>query len=404
MKIEKIDIRKPMVILFMTALLVFAFWKIRLGVHSDEVYLIALGDMIAKGDSFFKECWSSLQMSAVFTAPFIFVYEKITGGREGILLFFRGVAVCVQLGICIYFYRTFSEKYQKMYVLIASILLFTFIPDFQSFTYKQELLWFATLEIVYSYKYYLTYKRKYLVLLSIMIAGSVLAYPTAILQFPVYFCLIYWIHHIKQGRKNIYSHVYIMTITCLVCMTVFMGVVLSRISIFEFIAYFPKVFSDNNLEMSFLSKLLHPLLKFGIMGIVTIVSIAWCEKIKKIPIPIMTCLLCGALLGQMYIERSGVTWHCITYSYALTLFMMPLIYVLNEKNEKNRVLILLFEIPAVTVIFCIALASNQGNITSMYGTVFSAAGLLLMLSDNEKLKGGGIERSILLQQVCVPGL
>lgn len=144
MKIEKIDIRKPMVILFMTALLVFAFWKIRLGVHSDEVYLIALGDMIAKGDSFFKECWSSLQMSAVFTAPFIFVYEKITGGREGILLFFRGVAVCVQLGICIYFYRTFSEKYQKMYVLIASILLFTFIPDFQSFTYKQELLWFAT--------------------------------------------------------------------------------------------------------------------------------------------------------------------------------------------------------------------------------------------------------------------
>lgn len=399
MKIGIVNIRKACIIIFIMLMLLFAFWKVHLGVHSDEAYLIAIGDMIAGGNSFFKECWSSLQMSAVFTAPFIFIYGKITGGREGILLFFRILSVCIQSGICIYFYNVFRQRYQKKYVLIASILLFTFIPDFQSFTYKQELIWFVTLEIIYSYQYSLTCKRRYLVLLGIMIACSVLAYPTAILQFPLYLCLIYLMNKKKHQSKQGLRDCVVIAATCFASAVTFLMIVLGKISVAEFIEFFPKVFSDNNLEMSFLSKLIHPFVKFGAMGFVTVFLILLYEKISKIRIPMMTCLLWAAFAGQVFIERRSVTWHCITYPYTLTLFMVLLIYLRNQKNEKDSVLIGLFVLPTILTVLCLALASNQGNVTSMYGTVFSAAALLLMIGDNENTNRGGTTRSILLQGV-----
>lgn len=405
MKADRLRNKRTVTIIALILLWLFAMWKIRLGMHSDEVHSIAVGDMIASGNSFFKECWFYLQMSAVFTAPVISVYEKITGGKEGILLLFRILSVCIQSGICVYFYHVFREKYEKKYVLISSILLFTFIPDFQSFTYKQELLWFATMEMIFSYRYYMTLKKRYLVFLGVMIACSVLAYPTAILQFPMYLFLVGYINKIRLQHKDIGKDTFMIVLTCFLCAVIFFIAVFSRLSVSEFIEFFPKVFLDNNLDKSFLSKLVHPAAKFGIMGIMTIIPIMVCNKIKEASIPVCTCLLCLAFLGQMYIERSGVTWHCITYSYALTVFIVPLAYLLGANKEKNRILFLLFEIPAIGVIFCIALASNQGNITSMYGTVFSAVALLLMLGDKDNEDGIIYrERHLLAASLCICAL
>lgn len=405
MKADRLRNKRTVTIIALILLWLFAMWKIRLGMHSDEVHSIAVGDMIASGNSFFKECWFYLQMSSVFTAPVISVYEKITGGKEGILLLFRILSVCIQSGICVYFYHVFQEEYEKKYVLISSILLFTFIPDFQSFTYKQELLWFATMEMIFSYRYYMTLKKRYLVFLGVMIACSVLAYPTAILQFPMYLFLVGYINKIRLQRKDIGKDTFLIALTCFLCAVIFFIAVFSRLSVSEFIEFFPKVFLDNNLDKSFLSKLVHPAAKFGIMGIMTIIPIMVCNKIKKVSIPVCTCLLWLAFFGQMYIERSGVTWHCITYSYALTVFIVPLAYLLDANKEKNRILLLLFEIPAIGVIFCIALASNQGNITSMYGTVFSAAALLLMLGDKDNADGIIYrERHLIAASLCICAL
>lgn len=49
-----------------------------------------------------------------------------------------------------------------------------------------------------------------------------------------------------------------------------------------------------------------------------------------------------------------------------------------------------------------ALASNQGNITSMYGTVFSAAALVLALGDRDNTDGGICrEKIIIAASLCV---
>lgn len=389
-------------------LLIFALWKARIGMHSDEVYCIALGDMIARGNSFFKECWSSLQMSAVFSAPMIYLYEKMVGSREGILLFFRIFSVCIQFSICIYFYNTFKISYQKVYVIAASMLLFTFVPDFQSFTYKQEITWFITMEIIFSYKYFLKRQMKYLVYLGIMVACCVLAYPTSIIQFPMYLLLIYNLNK-KCDKRYIYKSIFIMVAACFLCACFFLVVVFYQIGVLEFFKYFSKALGDENLNKSFITKLYHPIVKFSVLGTVTILAIFLCRVLeakigffhkKKIWIPITTCLLCLAFGGQMFIERYGVTWHCITYPYSLTIFILPLINLFGRKE--NRIVFMLFEVPAIVAVFCMALASNQGNITSMYGTIFSAVGMVLLLGKADKPTETIIkEKKFIVAALCV---
>ncbi len=372
-------------IVFAILLLFFSLWKTHIGIHSDEVHSIALGDMIARGSVLFKECWFYLQMSAVFTAPIIWAYSKIIGSTEGILLFFRIISVIVQVSICFYFYRTFCVKYKKIYVAAACVVLFTFIPDFQSFNYKQELIWFTMLEIIFLYRHYLYGKIKYIIGLGVALSASVLAYPTAVLGLPVYLWIMYQMNKTKEiERHNTKKEMFMLVLTCFVCALAFLIYVMSKISLEEFIVFLPKVFADNNLNSSFLVKLIHPFIKFVLLGIGCAPiylyekkSLSW---IKGRKLPVVSALLMIAFIGQCYIQRAGITWHCVTYPYSLTIFILPLLYWSDSENRQyNKELICVFEYPAVLTVLCMALASNQGNITSMYGTVFSTIGCILLL-------------------------
>ena len=61
--------------------LVVALNKCKLGMHSDEVFSISLGHMFSQESKFFVDCWTSLQLSSVFTYPvteiFLLVLIKI---------------------------------------------------------------------------------------------------------------------------------------------------------------------------------------------------------------------------------------------------------------------------------------------------------------------------------------
>lgn len=381
---------KIIIVLANVILFAFALWKIQLGMHSDEVHSIAVGDMIARGDTFFKECWFYLQMSAVFTAPVIKIYTLIVGSTDGILLLFRILSVFIQAGICLYFYHTFRERFNKKYTAVAAVILFAFVPDFQSFTYKQEIVWFSIMQIIFTYQYYWKRAKKYLVLLGIMISACVLAYPTSILQFPIYLGILCWIN--KSFDRKISDHIRdcaIVSATCVVCAVLFLTVVFQKISVAEFLEFFPKVFTDDNLDSSFISKLVHPLKKFAALGFLTVIPVFICRKMKwrktELSLVMIGALFWMAFLGQCYIERKGLTWHCVTYPYALSVFMVPLLYWINGCQKEDRAVLMLFELPAVTVIFCIALASNQGNITSMYGGIVSMLAFFLLLGGKERM-------------------
>ncbi|MGN0157153.1 MAG: hypothetical protein ACI39N_07875 [Lachnospiraceae bacterium] len=171
-----------------------------------------------------------------------------------------------------------------------------------------------------------------------------------------------------------------------------MGYVVSRIGIEGFITYFPRVFMDENLDSNFMSKLVHPIQKYIALGMMTIIPLIIVDKVNfisklvsRLRLPIVTLLLCASYAIQTYIERYGITWHCINYPYTLTFFIISYIYIKN-KTDSNRRVISIFGITTTGVILSMALASNQGNVTSMYGTIITSAALVLMLGKSEEWK------------------
>lgn len=374
-------------LLICSILFLFALWKTTIGIHSDEVHSIAVGDMIASGCSYFKECWFYLQMSAVFTSPLIWIYKSIFGTTDGIILFFRVMAVIVQALLAMFFYGTFSKDYGKRNTFIAALLFFVYVPDFQSFNYKQEIIWFSLLQIIFLYRYYRNGKKFELIGIALAISAGVLAYPTTVIQFLLCVAMIAYIDNKRtESKAQAFKAVALVGVMCALCAGLFLAYVLRNISIEEFLHYFFNVFKDDNLDTSFVTKMLHPIKKYIFLGAMTYIPIIICMKAKcmnriakRYQLPIMEILICGAFGLQVFIERKGVTWHCITYAYSVCLFLLFLFC----KDMLGKRTIFFFGIPALVIAFCMALASNQGNITCMYGTIFSAMGLVLIIGKSE---------------------
>ena len=180
-----------------------------------------------------------------------------------------------------------------------------------------------------------------------------------------------------------------LTVTCGLCAIVFLGGVIGQIGIGGLIENFPKMLQDENLDTDWISKLLHPIGKHIVLGIMALVPVVICNKIDRIKelcnknrISVIAILYFMAFLMQAYIQRRGITWHCITYAYALSLFF--LISWKNHSNLKaNECIRMLFVLPTIAVIFSFSIASNQGNITSMYAGIFPTIGFLILLAESE---------------------
>lgn len=366
------------------ALVAFSLFKITQGVHSDEVHQLAVGEMIAQGNAMFKECWFYLQMSSVFTAPIIWIYEGLLGSSEGIILFFRVLFVFVQTGISAFFFLTFRKKYEEKYVFIASLLLFMYCADFPSFQYKQLAIWFSVLEIIFLFRFVSQKKVIDLVLLGVMISCSVLSFPTTIVQFALFIMLLI-LNRRRKKEVGALRDCIILFATCLACALLFFAFVFSKISIAEFLVFFPKALQDENLQSNFISKLWHPLWKMAILAVLSVTPMIIISKVRKLRkwigqfrIPIISFLLLTSFAIWIYSERAGVTWHVLTYPYTITVFIMFGLFFVNNREDEDRQLLFFFAWPMLTLVIAFSLASNQNNLTCMYPGIISTMGLLLM--------------------------
>lgn len=368
-------------------LFVIAIIKTRVGIHSDEIHSIAVADMIARGDKIFKDCWFYLQLSAVISAPIIWLYRLVLGSADGLILFLRIISVLIQTGISLFFYQTFSKHRNRLYVFVASVCLFMFVPDFLSFGYKPEMIWFTILEIIFAYRYCIDGRKINLVLLGISLMLCVLAFPTAVLH------LLVWTVFILLKKSDNKTSVLYILMPCLIGAIFFFAFTFNEISLSEFLRFFPEILKDDQLASNFITKLIHPVVKITVLGIMSLTPILIAEKVpffsrivRKLRIPVIAILLVVAFIGQCYIERLGITWHCITYPYALTFFFLPYVYHMESSNDKerNNDVFFCFTAMAWVSFLCFSLASNQGNLTSIYAGVISAIGLLVTMAGEEE--------------------
>ncbi|MBR1692771.1 MAG: hypothetical protein IJ711_08365 [Lachnospiraceae bacterium] len=233
----------------------FGIWKtVFLSADIDESYAVTLGIRLAHGDRLFKDMWEVHQTSAVLYAPAIFLYEKLTGGVEGLLIFLRLLGTAVSLTLSVYGYLVMRRWVNPSFACFLSALYFNFTPkQIQSPEFTQLLYWGIFLLGLALLEHARTARKCFAIVTAVSLCVCVLAYPYAVWLFPV--CLLILWQPYREGGTTKWREfgvcAALFTLVCAGLGALFILYVLSGVSVKELIGNVPYVLMDASHEQSF---------------------------------------------------------------------------------------------------------------------------------------------------------
>lgn len=116
-----------MISVFIIAALI---WRIQCSIsYYDEVLNIYISYITAAlGQRHLVENGYIFSMGDLFNLPFVYLFWRITGGTEGLLLFIRFVYLGFNLVLAGVFWQVFGKCYGKKTMLLFGLILITFFP------------------------------------------------------------------------------------------------------------------------------------------------------------------------------------------------------------------------------------------------------------------------------------
>ena len=105
-------------------------WRIQCSIsYYDEVLNIYISYITAAlGQRHLVENGYIFSMGDLFNLPFVYLFWRVAGGTEGLLLFIRFVYLGFNLGLSFVFWKVFGKYYGKKVMLLFGLILITFFP------------------------------------------------------------------------------------------------------------------------------------------------------------------------------------------------------------------------------------------------------------------------------------
>lgn len=174
----------------------------------DEVFNIGQALRSLQGNTFLVENWDYFQTGDSFLIPFIFVFCKITGSTEGIVLFSRIVFIVLQLLMGIFLYKILSRFFDRISSLFAVVIYSTAVSFLLFYMwYDNWELFFRLIGLFLVFCAITSFdqknaKKAYLMVFIAGIAHAcmVFAYPTMIILY-VYVLAMLFFYRRKQSAK-----------------------------------------------------------------------------------------------------------------------------------------------------------------------------------------------------------
>ena len=237
------------VLLFLgVAISLFATYKtIYYGYDIDESYAITLSYRLVMGDHLFKEMWEVHQTSAIFMAPFIWIYRHVVGTTIGMVVFLRAVGCVIQLLVAIALYHSLSKHIDKVSSCVIAFIFYNFSPKYLNvleFCFLQYL--FMTLILIFLLYYFDSPKKRYLFLVGICLAGTVLAYPQTVLLFPAEYMILAFMFIEKEGATTSLKNLLYVFTGEAICGILFLAYVLKNVTLVELFRNIPMVLADQS--------------------------------------------------------------------------------------------------------------------------------------------------------------
>ena len=115
-----------LILIFNAVLVVLAIFRAILCITvTDEVFNLGQSFRTIQGNVFLVENWDYFQTGDSFLTPFLYVFYKITGSTEGIVLFSRIVFIVLQVLLSVFLYKILSRFFERISALFAVMIYST---------------------------------------------------------------------------------------------------------------------------------------------------------------------------------------------------------------------------------------------------------------------------------------
>lgn len=374
---------------------------------SDESFYLTMAHRFWLGERMFADEWYTTQLSTPLLLPFYAFYQWLTGGNEGVYLYFRLLYWGISTATAVYTYYKLKKWNPPAACLICSLLYLLYSrANIGGISYYNMTLTCILLAALLIYGQLCEKKaRNYqLCLTGLFLAAAVVNTP--FLAVP-YILVVLWLF-IRKKYRLIRKNILTVVISTAVAAIVYLSYVLSHVSMEEILLNIPYIMNEPELQNT------NPVLAIPLMC----ARIVWRYK--------WTIWAMGALFlfvgirkkrGKLFSRKelsgilavdflvflvnyylSGNMIGCI--NIAGTLFATPLLYVYSARRSYDKRVLFTFVFSGLLVAAGFSFSSDTGLDAMTIGFVLIVMGIILLLFQEREMKENRMLRRTVMS-VCV---
>lgn len=393
---RKAKYKRIMYILLVIGAALAAVKCIVVGLQRDEEYAITLSYRLINGDRLLTDVWDPHQTSAFLLSLLEYIYIKITGTTDYMILVIRVVATGIHLGISVFLYNTVRKITDKEQAFLLAVIYFAMLPKGYILPEFSLLMsWFTTLLVllivnVKMKSHSLGINIIYGAAIGIVMCMLVLSYPTCAVVFPIVLIFLFKDKQISKICPVVF------TITCVIIGTAYLMGLLSYMSLSElFFNVGSVVTSCGSHGDSQVGEYLENTLVFAVITVFEMIVGAIVTVIfKRKSEGKVFCTLCFGLIAAVVLHL--LYWITtiphydeeFEYSYFFVILVFGIACLVKNKENDREIKSLLWLIIAVNLadfIAIIALTNLNVFTSAEYltsGIVFSLVALVLYAKRN----------------------
>lgn len=375
---------------------------------SDESFYLTIVHRFWLGERIIADEWYTTQLSTPLLLPFYALYQWMTGGNEGVYLYFRllywAISTAVAFGIFTGLKKWNSGTASLICALIYLLYSRANIGGMSYYNLTLTLVLLAVL-LIYCQLCKKREKRWQLYLTGILLALAVVNTPFLAIPYVIVALYLLLVKKFCMLRRDIFM-VIGGTVTAAV---VYLGYVFSKVSLDELLQNIPYILNEPELQ-STNPVLAVPIIfariiwryKWTIWATVLLLFYIWNRKRRK------DAVSEGELLGIMaadlviFVVNSVLSVNMVgCINIAVVLFIFPFVYACEEWKTVDKRILGVFGTAGCSLALAFSFSSDTGLDALTISFVVMGMGAVLLVFRIRRLTESSLLYGAVLMTVCV---
>lgn len=368
----------------------FLFWKSHFGfANMDECFYLSIPYRLYLGDALFADEWNLAQMSGFILYPFVWLFMKLNGNLDGVILSSRQLYAVCQCALSLFLYFRL-KKFSRPGAAVAAICWALYTPfNIMALSYNSMGNMFMLLTLILLVSAENFHELQHFIA-GIFFALAVLCQPYLVLLYLIYALFVFGMVLRKKIGKSaaaLFNPRLFLFFTsgCATVAAIFFAFVLSRASLQDIVKALPLIMNDPEHPPAHIHNKINILLRsfisyqhstivwiYAFLGLLLIICIFGKKTGNRRLIYFIIAAV--AVFSLMFYHLSYIN----TIMYPLNILGL-FVYILSEKPIIKKLFLFIW-LPGILYAFCVHLASNQEILAFSSGTSVSTVSSILMIS------------------------